>query len=82
MCQGGGYIDLWLGSYTMNMERFAGLKFCGFCSFQEYYESFSMNLSASLKLYQIIITSGQDKAKKYFHENFNRVETANVYIAQ
>ena len=47
----GGYIVLWLGSYTVNMERFAGLKCCGFCSFQEYYESFSMNLSASLKLY-------------------------------
>ena len=30
--------------YTINRERFAGINFCVFCSFQEYHESFSMNI--------------------------------------
>ena len=34
---------------TVNGERFAGLNFHGFRGFQEYHESFSVNISASLK---------------------------------
>ena len=34
--------------YTVNREGFAGLNFCVFHNFQEYHESFSMNISASL----------------------------------
>ena len=33
---------------TVNEERFAGLNFRGFHGFQEYCESFSVNISASL----------------------------------
>ena len=35
-------------STTVNRERFAGLNFRVLHSFQEYHESFSMNISASL----------------------------------
>ena len=31
-------------SYTVNGERFAGLNFCVYCSFQEYCESFFVNI--------------------------------------
>ena len=37
--------------YTVNVERFAGLNFQAFHGFQEYRESFSMNMGASLQLY-------------------------------
>ena len=37
-----------LALHTINEERFAGLNFHGFHRFQEYCESFSMNLSTSL----------------------------------
>ena len=30
--------------YTINGEKLAGLNFCIFCSFQEYHESFYMNI--------------------------------------
>ena len=33
---------------ALNGERFAGLNFCVFHSFQEYHESFSVSISASL----------------------------------
>ena len=36
---------------TVNGERFAGLNFRGFHGFQEYCESFSVNISASLQLH-------------------------------
>ena len=32
--------------HTVSGERFAGLNFCVFHSFQEYHESFSMNINA------------------------------------
>ena len=35
--------------YTVNGERFAGLNFHGFRGCQEYHESFSINISATLK---------------------------------
>ena len=33
---------------TVNLERFSGLNFCSFHSFQEYHKSSSMDISASL----------------------------------
>ena len=42
------------GPTTVNMEKFAGLNFCAFHSFQEHCKSFFMNASTSLQLYYIV----------------------------
>ena len=56
------------GKYTVNEERFTGLNFRGFCSFQEYRGSFSVNI---LFIYKLCIMALFNKTpQKLFHENF------------
>ena len=64
-----------------NGERFTGLNFrIFFHGFQEYRESFSMNISASFIILnnEYLFTADGQGNGKYFRENFNGAETTNV----
>ena len=43
-------VCMYIYIYIINGKSFAGLNFHGFCSFQEYRESFSVNISAFLQV--------------------------------